>query len=167
MYGDINISYEKDSTNSNKDSSFTLIENILYCSSPKVGIKSKSNIGNKNIICSPPLSSNVDTYTTHFTFNIFQEISTDVASKEELYNNKKNGNIISDFTELILKNAKSDEINMRENEFFDKLEKEKILNINIKESMEKEEAKEDLKNNAGKSIRGKKRNKKKNFFLQF
>ena len=106
MNSDKNIS-DKDSKNDNNESSYTVLEDILYCSSPKTGIKSKSNVENKNIIITP-YKSGIDMYATHFTFNIFKEASTDMASKEELLISKKNTNNISDFSISNLKNSKLD-----------------------------------------------------------
>ena len=105
MNNDKNINYEKESKNDNSDSSYTVLEDIIYCSSPKNGIKSKSNIENKSIIIIPN-TSGTDMDATHFTFNIFKESSTDIASKEELLNSQKNSNIISDFSISNLQNSK-------------------------------------------------------------
>ena len=94
------IENEALTTQKNNDNSYIILEDILYYSSPKRGIKSKSNIENKNYTFTP-FSSNTEMYNTHFTLHI-KESSTDIGSKEELINSQKNSNIISDFS--LLKN---------------------------------------------------------------
>ena len=149
---------EKEKSNTNNDSSYIVLENILYCSSPIRGIKSKSNIENNKNFIFTPLASNTDMYDTHFTFNIFKEASTDIGSKEEIINSQKNSNIISDFSLSNLRNSKLDNTrtyntDKKEQTF---LEKE---NNNIKEEIEKEEEmEEDIKNNKFKSILNKNNN---------
>ena len=121
----INISIEKDNqiSNINTDNSYTVIENILYYSSPKRGIKSKSNTKNKNDIVTPISSTN--THTTHFTFYIVKEASTDIGSKEDNINSQKSSNLISEFSISNCKNAKFDNTNTCK-VLFDREEKEKI-----------------------------------------
>ena len=153
------ISDEKESKNDNNENSYTVLEDILYCSSPKTGIKSKSNIENKNVIITP-YTSGTDMYATHFTFNIFKESSTDVASKEELLNSKKNSNNISDFSLSNIKNSKLDSQILSS----DKAEREKNSLYNIKENIEELETKNNLENQNLKSIQKEnKTNKKKKF----
>ena len=126
---------ESSTTQKNNDNSYIILEDILYYSSPKRGIKSKSNIENKNCIFTP-FTSNTGMYNTHFTFNI-KESSTDIGSKEELMNTQKSSNIISDFS--LLKNSKLDNTNNNTKE------KENYIKNNIKEEIEKEEECEEEK----------------------
>ena len=149
MYSNTNINNEKEeSQNPNNDNSYIVLENILYCSSPKTGIKSKSNIENKNIICTP-FSSGNDMYATHFTFNIFKEASTDVASKEEILNSHKNSNIISDFNKNLLLNKEEKEKNTKNNNNEDTEEVETKNYLEIKKciSMQKDMQKDNKKSN--------------------
>ena len=113
----INISIEK-------DNSYTVIENILYCSSPKRGIKSKSNSINKSDIAAS-ISSTIDMHTTNFTFYIVKEASTDIGSKEDNINNQKNSNLISEFSISNFKNSKFDTNSNTSKALFNKEEKEK------------------------------------------
>lgn len=109
----MNINIEKkENPNSslNNDNSYTELENVLYCSSPKRGIKFESNIKNKTYAFTP-IISNQDMSTTHFTFNIFRDASTDIGSKEEMFNSQKSSNIISDFSISNLKNSKLNNTN--------------------------------------------------------
>ena len=125
---------EKESltTQLNNDNSYIILEDILYYSSPKRGIKSKSNNENKNYIFTP-FNSNNEMYNTHFTFNI-KESSTDLGSKEEIANTQKSSNIISDFS--LLKNSKLDSTNANTNT--KEKEKENYIKTNIKEEKEEE-----------------------------
>ena len=160
MNNDKNISDEKESENDNNDSSYTVLEDILYCSSPKTGIKSKSNIENKNVIITP-YTSGTDMYATHFTFNIVKEASTDVASKEELLNSHKNSNIISDFSISNIKNSKLDSQLLLSS---DKGERENNSIYNLKENTEELETKNKLENKKLKSLpKENKPHKKKKF----
>ena len=126
-------------TQKNNDNSYIILEDILYYSSPRRGIKSKSNIENKNYIFTP-FTSNSEMYNTHFTFHI-KESSTDIGSKEELINSRKNSNIVSDFS--LLKNSKLDNTNTNTNT--KEKEKENYIKTNIKEEIEKEEECEEEK----------------------
>ena len=154
---DKNISDDKEFKNDNIDSSYTVLEDILYCSSPKTGIKSKSNIENKNVIIIP-YASGKDMNATHFTFNIVKEASTDVASKEELLNSQKNTNNISDFS---ISNNKISKIDSQIISF-EKGEKENNLIYNIKENIEELETNNKLENKKLKNKENK-TNKKKKF----
>ena len=131
------IENEALTTQKNNDNSYIILEDILYYSSPRRGIKSKSNIENKNYTFTP-FTSNTEMYNTHFTFHI-KESSTDIGSKEELINSQKNSNIISDFS--LLKNSKLDNTNTNTKE----KEKENYIKTNIKEEIEKEEECEEEK----------------------
>ena len=107
------LSNENESKSIANDSSYIVLEDILYCSSPKRGIKSKSNLKNKNCIITP---SNVNNHGNLFTFSVFREASTDICSKEEVVNSKKSSNIISDFSISYLKNLNnSNTENKKEN----------------------------------------------------
>ena len=154
---DNNISDEKEPKNDNIDSSYTVLEDILYCSSPKTGIKSKSNIENKNVIIIP-YASGKDMNATHFTFNIVKEASTDVASKEELLNSQKNTNNISDFSTSNKRMFKFDNQILS----FEKEEKENNLIYNIKENIEELETNNKIENKKLKNKENK-NNKKKKF----
>ena len=101
-----NISNEKENQNSKRsnDNSYIFLEDILYYSSPKRGIKSKSNSDNKQYNFTP-FTSNTDMHNTLCTFNIIKEASTDICSKEEPLNSQKASNIISDFSISYLKNS--------------------------------------------------------------
>ena len=157
MIEDINNNIEKESQNSNinTDNSYTVIENILYCSSAKRGIKSKSNVKNKDQAITP-FTANSDMQATYFTFNIFREPSTDVGSKEEIINNKKNSNIISEFSILNLKQSKFNNLTPT------KIQKEEKENEkNIKEEIEKECFE---KNSFKKKYKSRKKNNKYNYF---
>ena len=118
----INISIEKDNeiSNINTDNSYTVIENILYCSSPKRGIKSKSNTKNKSDIAAP--ISSIDTQSAHFTFYIVKEASTDIGSKEDIIYSQKSSNLISEFC---ISNCKNSNFENNTKALFDKEEKEK------------------------------------------
>ena len=137
------IENEALTTQKNNDNSYIILEDILYYSSPKRGIKSKSNIENKNYTFTP-FSSNTEMYNTHFTLHI-KESSTDIGSKEELINSQKNSNIISDFS--LLKNSKLDNTNTNTitNTNTKEKEKENYIKTNIKEEIEKEEECEEEK----------------------
>ena len=142
MHNDIiNINLEKEKENSNinndnnnnHDNSFTLVENELYYSSPKRGIKSqsnKSNLGNKNYEITP-FTATTENRATYFTFNIFREASTDIGSKEENINSQKSSNITSEYSNSNFKNSKLDNTNTN-SKMIDKT-------TNIKEENEKEE----------------------------
>lgn len=138
-----NISNEKENPNSNNsnDNSYTFLEDILYYSSPKRGIKSKSNADNKKYNFTP-FTSNTDMHNTLCTFNIVKEASTDFCSKEEPLSSQKGSNIISDFSISYLKNSNiSNTDNKKDNTrtFIEKEEKEKekiVDNNNIKEEEE-------------------------------
>ena len=105
MNNDVNFNNEKEALNSdlNSDNSYILLENILYCSSPKNGIISKSNIKNKQPITIP--FTTTSDRATYFTFNIFKEESKDITTKDQLINSQKNANIISEFKISSLENA--------------------------------------------------------------
>lgn len=135
------IEKESLTTQKNNDNSYIILEDILYYSSPKRGIKSKSNIENKNYIFTP-FASNTEMYNTHFTFNI-KESSTDIGSKEEIINTQKSSNIISDFS--LLKNSKLDNTNTNTNTNTKEKEKDNYIKNNIKEEIDKEEECEEEK----------------------
>ena len=135
------IEKEALTTQKNNDNSYIIVEDILYYSSPRRGIKSKSNIENKNCTFTP-FASNTEMYNTHFTLHI-KESSTDIGSKEELINSQKNSNIISDFS--LLKNSKLDNTNTNTNTNTKEKEKENYIKTNIKEEIEKEEECEEEK----------------------
>ena len=135
------IEKEALTTQKNNDNSYIILEDILYYSSPKRGIKSKSNIENKNVIFTP-FTSNTEMYNTNFTLHI-KESSTDLGSKEEIINSQKNSNIISDFS--LLKNSRLDNTNTNTNTNTKEKEKDNYIKNNIKEEIEKEEECEEEK----------------------
>ena len=146
----INLEKEKDNSNINNDNSFTLVENELYYSSPRRGIKSESNksyLENKNYKITP-FTATTESRGTYFTFNIFREAATDIGSKEENINSQKSSNITGEFSISNFKNSKLDNTNTNNSKILvtdkDEKEKEKIIDIstNIKEENEKEEYEE-------------------------
>ena len=138
-----NISNEKENQNSKRsnDNSYIFLEDILYYSSPKRGIKSKSNSDNKQYNFTP-FTSNTDMHNTLCTFNIIKEASTDICSKEEPLNSQKASNIISDFSISYLKNSNiinSDDKKDNATTFIEKGEKEKEKLVDINNIKEEEE----------------------------
>ena len=134
-----------DSSNLNitNDNSFIVLEDILYCSSPNNGIKSKSNIKNKNYGFTQFSSSN-DT-GIHYTFNII----TKPILNDKSESNEQNTN---DYTILNILNSKSENI--------------KVNKLNIGEKLYEEEKNEDkvrlskIKNDEDKSRKKKSKTKK-------
>ena len=142
----VNISIEKDNSNSNinTDNSYTVIENVLYCSSPKRGIKSKSNTKNESNIAEP-ISSTINMHTSNFTFYIVKEASTDIGSKEDNINSQKSSDLISEFSISNFKNSKLENTNTSK-ALFDIEEKEKQIDTEKNEKLENEEKEENEEN---------------------
>ncbi len=126
---------EKEKLDSSKinDNSYTVLENILYCSSPKRGIKSESNIKTKSYVFTP-ITSDSDMNATRFTFNIFKEASTDIGSKEEMVNSQKSSNLISDFS---ISNIKNTNLNNITNENKNNSSNQ-VLSLSLKKDTEEE-----------------------------
>ena len=134
-----------DSSNLNitNDNSFIVLEDILYCSSPNNGIKSKSNIKNKNYGFTH-FPSNNDT-GIHYTFNII----TKPILNDKSESNEQNTN---DYTILNILNSKSESI--------------QVNKLNIDEKLYEEEKNEDkarlskIRNDEDKSCKKKSKTKK-------
>ena len=126
---------EKLDSSKNNDNSYTVLENILYCSSPKRGIKSESNIKTKSYVFTP-ITSDSDMNATRFTFNIFKEASTDIGSKEEMVNSQKSSNLISDFS---ISNIKNTNLNNITNENKNNSSNQ-VLSLSLKKDTEEENA---------------------------
>ncbi len=135
---DNELCHENENQNNTNDSSYIVLEDSLYCSSPIRGIKSKSNVSNTNCAITP---SNINSNDNLFTFSVFREPSTDICSKEEPLNSQKSTNLINDFSLSYLKNSKSITIEYRKENMkisVEKEEKEKKVINDINEEMAKE-----------------------------
>ena len=97
---DNNIANDSSNLKITNDNSFIVLEDILYCSSPNNGIKSKSNIKNKNFGLtqfSPSNDSGI-----HYTFNI---ITKPILNEKSESNEQTN-----DYTILNILNSRSENI---------------------------------------------------------
>ena len=140
MHNEItNPEKEKSFSNKSNDNSYTVIDNELYYSSPKKGIKSKLNNKNKNHEITP-FTSTTENRATYFTFNVFREASADFGSKEDNINSQKSSNIISEFSISNIKNSKLDNTNINNSKLLitDKDEKERVKMIDIISSIKEE-----------------------------
>ena len=144
MSCDINIGLSKEEPNLNTENSYIVLENILYCSSPKRGIKSKSSTKNKNFT---PFTATTDMHTSYFTFNI-REASTDIGSKEEIVPSIKSSNIITEFSLSNLKNSKLNNTSTSKAFLYEKEEKEnmKIFDENLEKEFKEEEFEDNNEN---------------------
>ena len=154
----VNISIEKDNSNSNinTDNSYTVIENVLYCSSPKRGIKSKSNTKNESDIAAPILST-INMHTSNFTFYIVKEASTDIGSKEDNINSQKSSNLISEFSISNFKSSNFENTNTNK-ALFDIEEKENKIDQEKSENFENFENEDNIDNKKYKSTNKKSKN---------
>lgn len=112
---DNNIVNDSSNLNKTNDNSFTVLEDILYCSSPNNGIISKSNSKNKNNGFTQLSSSNDS--GIHYTFNIITKAILDEKSES----NEQNTN---DYTILNILNSKSENIKINKLNIGDKLYEE-------------------------------------------
>ena len=143
---DNNIANDSSNLKITNDNSFIVLEDILYCSSPNNGIKSKSNIKNKNFgftQFSPTNDSGI-----HYTFNI---ITKPILNEKSESNEQTN-----DYTILNILNSRSENIQVNKLNLGDKLYEEeknedkvrlsKIRNDEDKGRKKKSKTKKILKN---------------------